>query len=235
MTTPTPETLAEELARRVDDKAKTRVLGITEKKQLAKLIDSDYDLLKADVVQYGAELTRQRTIEVNAQYADKEMLTEPFRMEWNTLRERWRTEYVAFLERCRAEGLTAKAAGGGYGSELFSAKAAVFEIPGREHAIKEVANEVKHTLDRARHALEKKRMESQRNLLTHGGLPPEARELLAAMPDPREVLLAAMQQAPGLLALTQAARAPQVHIINEDNDVVEGLVIHEEQNFGDRV
>lgn len=229
----TPEALVDELASKRKKTDTSRPLGITEKKEIAKIIDADFALLTGDIKQYAAELTRQRTQEVETEFADRAAETDVYRLRWEEMRTRWRAEYDTFRAACREDNLIIKSEDR-YGSnrDILSTSPIAFEIRGRAEALSEIKNEVDHVIKRAMHALEKKRMEAQRNLLMHGGLPQAAQDLLGAMPDPREVLLAAMDNQPRLLALTQQQQ--RGHVVVGDGEVIEGLVIHDAEDMADR-
>lgn len=236
MTTPEmdPEKIAEEAAAKAPSRApKAKVLGITEKKQIEKYINSDYDLLIADLNQYKTELVRAKTLEVNEQYANMEDTARQFQEEWARMRQRFADEVAEFRGRVREAGMNASTRGFGRDS-MVTTSAVDFEITGKNEALKQVESEVRYVIERARHALERKRGETLRALIMSGGVPDEAKQLVASLPTAQEVLLAAMQERPGSMRLLLGAAMQEQQgqvVIQQDGDTVEGLVIHDETDY----
>jgi hypothetical protein len=233
MTRPSSEAEAERIAAEAAAKApvRTKALGITEKKQIEKLINADYDLLIKDLTQYKVELVRQRTVEVNTQFAELDGIAAGLHEEWVAMKERFQTEFGEWKQRCLQAGITVGESRRSYGSGLLDMPRPDYKITGKERALREIEDDVNIVISRAKHALDKKRSEAIRALIMHGGIPEEARALIGSLPDPKETILEAMQQTPRLLALTQGRQAPVVQQEQQPGEDIIGLVVHDQTDF----
>lgn len=214
-------------------------MGITEKRQLEKLVVQDYDVLGKEMDQYTAELIRTRQQEINEEFANRQGDIEDLTREWDELRARWQAEYRDFCTRVRERGLGIGADRYNGGRDLLSTGHASFTVPGKQQALDDVERDVKIQMRRAKTALERKKVETIRQILV-AGLAEEATKLLTSMPDPRELVVQAMRDSQNpRLALTlgipaaapEAAPAPA----QGDGEIVEGLVVNDAENMADRV
>lgn len=238
MTTPDvetdPEKIAEAAASKAPDRTRTKPLGITEKKQIEKYINSDYDLLIADLKQYKTELVRARTMEINEQFAQAEAQTTATMDAWATMRDQCLTAFRAWKEEAENQGFTVKRDRYGSSNSLIDINRPVLSIEGKERALREVEQEVDYVISRAKHALERKRGETLRALIMSGGVPEEAKALVQGLPSAQDVLLQAMQERPGATRLLLGAAMQQQQgnvVVQQDGDTVEGLVIHDVTDY----
>jgi hypothetical protein len=212
-------------------------MGPMEKRALEKLVNADYEVLAREMTQYAAELTRARHREIEAEFANRGEDVAQFNAEWDALRHRWQDEFREFQSRVRDAGLTIRPNRDGYGNrELFSTTSAVFDIPGKSTALDNIKRDVDLQMARAKTALERKRVETNRAILI-AGLAEEATALLTKMPDPRELVVQALQESQNpRLALTLGIAPPAVPEAAQDQDgeVIEGLVLHDAENMADR-
>lgn len=233
MTTPTPEQVAEEAAAKAPDRTvKQKALTVTEKKQIEKLINADFDLLIQDLAQYKREIIRAKTLEVNAKYADREEGINVLTEEWRLLRERMNAMVHDFRESIRERGYTISTRG--FGRDMYSANPVTFDINGKDQELRQIEEEAGHIIARAKHALERKRSDAIRNLLMSGGVPEEARQIMGNMPTAQDTILEALNQNPGqsLRLLGAAVQQQQAQVrVQQDGDTIEGLVVHDETDY----
>jgi molecular chaperone GrpE (heat shock protein) len=226
-----PEKIAENAASKAPDRTRTKPLGITEKKQIEKYINSDYDLLIADLKQYRTELVRARTMEINEQFAAVEGQANAVMEAWVEVRDQCREAFRAWQDNATQQGFTIKR---DRFNNLLEMNRPAITIEGKERALREVEQEVDYVISRAKHALERKRGETLRALIMSGGVPEEAKALVEGLPSAQDVLLAAMQERPGATRLLLGAAMQQQQgqvIVQQDEDTVEGLVIHDATDY----
>lgn len=209
---------------------KTRPMGVQEKRDLAKLIDNDFQALRNEMEVFAGELERNRLQEIEAQYAEREEQAREAMAEWREIRQRCYDMVDEFKNRWQDRGfrMTSQSPDRlrrGYGEEvrmIAMADHIYALVPEKETALNNVQNDVRHQMQKAKTDLERSRITLQRQLLLTGLISEEAQKLLAQMPDPRGLLINAIQASGnrGLLAIDavavqQVEAPPPVQVVDE--------------------
>lgn len=193
-------------AKRERTDPRKRPLGVTERRQLEKLIDNDFQALKNQMKVFANDLKRQRKEEIEAEYRGQEAIIAEAQHAWHELRRELRQRVDEFILRYTTQGFRVQS--GRYGDQRLVNFADTFElvIAQKETRLNEVGNDVEHQYMKAHNELERQRLAIQRELLLTGLVSDQAEQILKKMPDPRQVLLDAVRASnnPRLAAIEAA-------------------------------
>jgi len=170
-------------------------MGATQRRDLAKLIDNDFESLKGELGVFANQLKIQRERQIEEEYEEQERQARQVEAEWNAFGADLRRQADEWMRRKREEGYQI-GYGGRYGDEQAIKIGSIkVTVPAKERALKDVDNIVNHQKMTALQALERQRLQLQRDVLLDGLISTKARELLDKMPNPRELLAQVMQGA----------------------------------------
>lgn len=168
-------------------------MGVQQRRDLAKLIDNDFESLFGELDVFANELRLRRHRQIEEEYREREEQARQVVAEWGAFTAGLRGQCDEWLARKRAEGFAA--GGGRYGGAPYNFNSIEVSVPEKERALKEVDNLVAHQKMTARQSLERQRLAMQRDILLDGLGSGKARELLDKMPNPRELLAQVMEAA----------------------------------------
>lgn len=215
-------------AKKEDKPQKQRHLTVTEKRDLAKLIDNDFEALRGEMQVFANELKRNRLTEIEGQVRGREEEARAALAEWRAVRAQCYELVDQFRRRWQDQGFRVGAESNRYGDRnqmISMVDNVAVTVPEKDEALNNVANDVDHQYHKARTELERQRLQLQRDLLLTGLVSEEAQRLMAKMPDPRVMLLGAIRAANNpRLAAIEAVAAQQV-----GGEVAEPPVQQEEQ------
>lgn len=179
----------------VTDGSLGRVLSVTERKALERLIDNDFASLRNEMRAYADEMLAARLENVESEFADKRKEAERLRKAAIKAITKANEEIKKVLNQAKEAGVTitgspAQTAAAFSDEHLDDITKAVVE--GQTEANKKVHAEHKADLQTALHTLERQRLASQRLVLL-AGISPEGQRLLDTIPDAKALMVNAAQ------------------------------------------
>lgn len=188
MTEPATEQTEKAPTKTAVEKAAEKPMGATQRRDLAKLIDNDFDSIKGDIGVFVNELKMNRLRQIEEEFAGQEERARQVQREWHEFAAGLRRQADDWLTQKRAEGFIISGEGSYGRDQPVVTNNIKVSVPAKDRAIKDVDNLVSHQKMTAMQALERKRIQMQRDLLLEGLVSSRAKELLAGMPDPREMI-----------------------------------------------
>lgn len=186
-------------------------MGATQRRDLSKLIDGEFESLKGELNVFANQLKIRRHQEIEAQFEEQERDGRRVEAEWLEFAQGLRRQADEWLRGKREEGFVVTASGRYGGDQPISVNPITVGLPAKERAIREADNIVTHQKMTAVQGLERQRLQLQKDLLLDGLVSDKAKEFLSKMPNPRELLAQVMQGAREAgLAPIDAPRVQQI-------------------------
>lgn len=171
-----------------------RVLSVTERKALERLIDNDFSALRNEMHALAKDVLEDRLRGVQAEFADKAKEAERLRTTAVKAITDANVKIMKAIEDAKAAGV---AINGIHGSTGFSKEhhdsVVKAVVEGQAEAERKVKAENQSDIQAALHTLERQRLASQRLVLL-AGISAEGQKLLDTIPDAKTLMIEAAQQ-----------------------------------------
>lgn len=169
-----------------------RVLQVTERKALERLIDNDFAALRNEMHAYAKDVLEERLKTVAEEFADKQKEAEKHRKTLVKVIQDTNAKIVKMIEDAKVGGVTLT----GLGTAKVALNDALPEqnvkavVAGQAEAEKKVRAENQSDVQSALHTLERQRLASQRLVLL-AGISPEGQKLLDTIPNAKTLMVEA--------------------------------------------
>jgi len=174
--------------------AKAKPMSATQRRDVQKLIDGEFEALKGDLGVFTNQLRIERARQIEEQFAERERQARQVEAEWQVVSAELRERADAWVRAKRDEGYTITARDR-YGNGVYCSFSPItVSIPEKDRALKEADNIVSHQKMTAIQALERQRLTMQKDVILDG-LVDQAKDLLAKMPNPRDLIAQILQGA----------------------------------------
>lgn len=169
-----------------------RPLSATASRALQKLIDNDFDNVKAEIIAYAEEVQDRRTEEVKAEWVEKTAAAEQFRIRAQELVDNYIRETDALKNIARMASVAVYIPNFRSGYSRNDTEVSV-DVVGLDTAIGEVVRLTNREKNRALAALERERNTAQRKVLL-ATITTEAEAVLGQIPNAADMFRQATAQ-----------------------------------------
>lgn len=172
-----------------------RVLSVTERKALERLIDNDFASLRNEMNAYAKDVLTERLKAVEEDFTDRRKEAERLRKATVKALAKANVEVTKALETAKTAGVDIS----GLGNSAFAFNETHWDgtvkavVAGQAEAETKVKNENRSDIQAALHTLERQRLASQRLVLL-AGISPEGQKLLDTVPDARTLMVEAASE-----------------------------------------
>lgn len=189
----TPTEDERDLLNKVTEGGLGRVLSVTERKALERLIDNDFASLRNEMRAYAEEILAERLKAVEEEFADRKKEAEKRRKAAIKALVKANKEIAKSLQDAKDAGITISGVTYSSLSEEHYEHAVLASIEGQKEAESKVRGENRNDLQTALHTLERQRLAAQRLVLL-AGISPEGQKLLDTIPDAKTLMVEAAQE-----------------------------------------
>lgn len=178
-------------------------LNAKERSSLQALVDNDFAVLRAEIDQFAADMTRQRIEEIEQEYADKETLIAEYvgkvrdiaasmQAALGKVKDDHSARLVKLSEEAKKQGIEVGIVENDP-TRITNGHLPAVNVMGKKEAIEAAKAEIEGDKNRARNTLERNRLQNVRRILMLG-VSQRGLEVIEEMPDARSLMLKSAEE-----------------------------------------
>lgn len=162
-------------------------MNATQQRRLEKLVDNDFQALRAEINQMADDLAKAKRYELTKEWNDRGSNADAFVTQAQTLIREHRSVIDALVIEARSKGVELEV------PESYRQQDIKAKVAGLKDAIKAAEADIEADRSRALNHLERARLTAQKKVLL-AGITEEGFKLLEEIPDARTLLIQAQQE-----------------------------------------